>query len=358
MATRVLWYLKEHDGRFPWHPEGRFPVEHKRLIRTVQTIDQRGFYGLLSGTAPADSFITLSSLIGYTERVRFLVPIYPGIRSPRLLAQEALTFDKLSGGRLLLNLVNGQDRQIAEYGFFAPHDRRYEISREFWKLFVDFYEGRGGDYSNTYLDPRPGYDPGQALLKAGPILRDQLYGIPYGATQRTHPPLWGTGASPAGQTHAAEVVDVYLAFLREWDKVNAQTVSAIAVAAQHRRSYEHVGIHGSVIVRRTRSEARAAYYSQFEEIGPDRLAAHLDRQLRRATSGAAGLIDFTAPDEHRARVVDALRAGRLPAIEDLEIEPGLFLGLTEFPQVLDVTGNNFAYYLVGSGKEVATTLNR
>lgn len=350
--TRILWYIKEHDGRYPWHPEGRYEVDHRRLIRIAQTLDERGFYGVLQGTSIGDPTVTLSSLIGFTERLRFLLPIYPGLRSPRLLAQEALAFDKLSGGRLLINVVNGQDKQLGDYGVFIPRDDRYEFSRQYWKLFLEFYEGRGVDYSDTYLDPRPELEP--TSLEAPPVWRDPIYQIPYGPIQQPHPPLWGAGASPAGQDHAGEIVEVYLAFLREFDLVKSQIVDAHAAAARHGRVFQRAGVHGSIVVRRTRRQALDAFYEGFELFGAERFADNVNRRIRQLTQGRDDLTTFAAPDAKRQSWVDALRAGRLPTLEELEIEPGLFPGNVEFAQPFDVFKNNGgAIYFVGSGEEIA-----
>ena len=357
MGTRIFWYIKEHDGRYPWHPDGRYAVDHGRLIRIAQTLDQRGFYGVLQGTGTGDPTVTLSSLIGFTKRLRFLLPVYPGLRSPRLLAAEAQVFDKLSNGRLLINIVNGQDPQLAPYGLFIPHDERYEFSRQYWRLFVEFYEGRGVDYAGTYLDPRPAFEPGS--LEAPPIWRDPIYRIPYESVQRPHPPLYGAGASPAGQDHAGEIVENYLAFLREFDLVKAQIEEAHAAAARHGREFQHVGVHGSVIVRRTRQQALDAFYEGFELLGAERFADLVDRRIKQITQGRFDLTTFAAPDAKRQSWVDALRAGRLPTIEELEIEPGLYAGNVEFAQPFDVfKSNGGAIYFVGSGEDVAAKIRQ
>ena len=44
-----------------------------------------------------------------TERLRFLVAMRPGLQSPTLAARMTATFDRLSNGRLLINVVTGGD---------------------------------------------------------------------------------------------------------------------------------------------------------------------------------------------------------------------------------------------------------
>ncbi len=46
-------------------------------------------------------------LSSVSERLKFLVAFRPGLTSPTLSAQMAATFQNMSGGRLLLNVVTG-----------------------------------------------------------------------------------------------------------------------------------------------------------------------------------------------------------------------------------------------------------
>jgi alkanesulfonate monooxygenase SsuD/methylene tetrahydromethanopterin reductase-like flavin-dependent oxidoreductase (luciferase family) len=41
--------------------------------------------------------------------MRFLIAVYARVTPAKLLAQQALTFDAFTGGRLLMNLINGRD---------------------------------------------------------------------------------------------------------------------------------------------------------------------------------------------------------------------------------------------------------
>ena len=50
-----------------------------------------------------------AALTQVTERFRYLVAFRPGLMSPTLAAHMAATFQRISGGRLLLNIVTGGD---------------------------------------------------------------------------------------------------------------------------------------------------------------------------------------------------------------------------------------------------------
>src|ERR1700720_2649763 len=83
-----------------------------------------------------DAWVTASSLIGETSQMRFLVAVRPGLISPTLAARMAATFDRLSNGRILINVVTGGDPvELAGDGVFQSHDERYEITDDFLTIW-------------------------------------------------------------------------------------------------------------------------------------------------------------------------------------------------------------------------------
>ncbi|MFX7776293.1 LLM class flavin-dependent oxidoreductase, partial [Acinetobacter baumannii] len=79
-----------------------------------------------------------ASLIDATQRLKFLVAVRPGLTAPTLSARMAATFDRLSNGRLLINVVTGGDPVEQESdGIFGSHAERYEVSDEFLKIWRD-----------------------------------------------------------------------------------------------------------------------------------------------------------------------------------------------------------------------------
>ncbi len=113
---KVLWYLNLADGKYPWIENGLYPIDFDRYRRLAETIDRGGFFGALVATWPNDPFISASFVASYTERMRFLVAVYARMTPAKLLAQQALTFDAFTGGRLLMNLINGRDNIMETYG--------------------------------------------------------------------------------------------------------------------------------------------------------------------------------------------------------------------------------------------------
>ena len=67
--------------------------------------------------------------------MKFIVAQHPGITSPLMLAQQAATFDRLSNGHLIINVINGDNRQGPPHGIFLDHDERYALADEYWGVF-------------------------------------------------------------------------------------------------------------------------------------------------------------------------------------------------------------------------------
>jgi len=356
--TKVLWYLSPYDGFTPWVADSRPPGSVESIGALAEHLDGLPFYGALQGTYSQDSFLTIASIAGRTKRLRFLVPFYPLLTAPKLLAEQVLTFDQFTGGRLLLNLVNGIEPKVASYGLPIPRDERYRLSAEYWRLFTEAYEGRDLDYSGTYLDRSTferAFENGFEPLPYRPFRPATAEPIP--PIQTPHVPLWGTGASDAGRDFSGRIVEVYLAHLRESTALAAQFRSAEERAEAHGRSFRGEGVHGSVIVRRNSADALEYFYSQVEATGVEHTRDRLEAGLRAVSQGRTGLSDFTAPDAVRQTIVDRILSGRLPEPSELALEPGVYAGLTPWG-AFDINAEGRAVYFVGTPDEVAASVER
>jgi alkanesulfonate monooxygenase len=107
-----------------------------------------------TGRSCEDPWVIASSLIAVTAKLRFLVAVRPGLMQPGLAARMAASFDRLSGGRLLINLVTGGDTSELEGdGLFLNHAERYEASAEFIKIWRQILQRshEQKNYGNTDL---------------------------------------------------------------------------------------------------------------------------------------------------------------------------------------------------------------
>jgi FMNH2-dependent dimethyl sulfone monooxygenase len=89
--------------------------------------------------APAlDAWSTAAALAAVTDRIELMVAVRPNFHQPALFAKQAANIDRISGGRLALNVVSSWWADEArQYGLeFDQHDDRYARTSE-WLKVVD-----------------------------------------------------------------------------------------------------------------------------------------------------------------------------------------------------------------------------
>ena len=85
-----------------------------------------------------DAWSTAAALAAVTSSIELMVAVRPNFHHPALLAKQAANIDRISGGRLALNVVSSWWKEEAEqYGLaFDQHDDRYARTAE-WLTVVD-----------------------------------------------------------------------------------------------------------------------------------------------------------------------------------------------------------------------------
>jgi alkanesulfonate monooxygenase len=139
-------------SRAPSAPGVR-PASLSYLTQLAQAADSLGYEGVLTPTGAhcEDAWIVTSALLAATRRLKFLVAFRPGLIAPALAAQQAATFQRLSQGRLLLNIVTGgSDAEQRGYGDALNHDERYARAAEFLDVLRSSWSGARFDYHGTH----------------------------------------------------------------------------------------------------------------------------------------------------------------------------------------------------------------
>ncbi|WP_448680472.1 FMNH2-dependent alkanesulfonate monooxygenase [Pseudomonas nicosulfuronedens] len=290
----VFWFLPTHgDGHFLGTSEGARPVSLPYLKQIAQAADSLGYYGVLipTGRSCEDSWVVASALAPLTERLRYLVAIRPGIISPTVSARMAATLDRLSGGRLLINVVTGGDPdENRGDGIHLSHAERYEVTDEFLRIWRRVLQGESVDFAGKHLQ----VENAKAL---------------YPPIQKPYPPLYFGGSSAEAHDLAAEQVDVYLTWGEPPQAVAQKIADVREKAAKQGRSVKF-GIRLHVIVRETAEEAWKA---------ADKLIANIsDETISNAQKS------FARFDSEGQRRMAALHGGRR---DQLEIYPNLWAGV-------------------------------
>ena len=299
MSTpNIFWFIPTHgDSRYLGTSTGARAVTYDYMRQIAVAADTLGYDGVLlpTGRSCEDAWVTASSLIGATRQLKFLVAIRPGLSTPGLAVRMAATFDRLSNGRLLINVVTGGDQaELEGDGLFADHEARYEITDEFLRVWRASLAGEGGDAGYDFVGKH-------IKVKGAKTL--------FPPVQKPYPPLYFGGSSEAAHDLAAEQVDVYLTWGEPPAAVAEKIADIRARAAKQGRTLRF-GIRLHVIVRETNEAAwRAA----------DELITHVDDAVIERAQAA-----FSKMDSVGQRRMAALHGG---SRDKLEVSPNLWAGV-------------------------------
>lgn len=240
---KIFWFIPTHgDSRYLGTSKGARQVDHAYMKQIAVAVDHLGYEGVLipTGRSCEDPWITAASLIDATKNLKFLVALRPGVTTPALAARMAATFDRLSHGRVLLNLVTGGDEQeLKGDGVYEDHSTRYQTAAEYTKIWREILTRSHTGESFTFHGERLHVDDAKLL---------------YPPVQKPYPPLWFGGSSDAAIELAAEQVDTYLTWGEPPAAVKEKVDTMRAKAAARGRQLNY-GIRLHVIVRETTEQA-------------------------------------------------------------------------------------------------------
>ncbi|MFA7606016.1 MAG: FMNH2-dependent alkanesulfonate monooxygenase [Rhodocyclaceae bacterium] len=312
----VFWFLPTHgDGRYLGSAKEARAVDQAYLQQIAQAADNLGYGGVLipTGRFCEDSWIVAASLIPVTQRLKFLVALRPATISPTVAARQAATLDRLSGGRLLVNIVAGGDADdLAGDGIFLGHDERYEHADEFIEVWKRVLGGETVDFDGKHVRVR-----GARQL--------------FPPVQQPHPPLFFGGSSNRAHDTAAKHVELYLSWGEPPDEVARKFADVRKRAAKEGREVRF-GVRLHVIPRETEAEAWAAAERLISELDDDTIAGAQQTLARMDSEG-----------QRRMR---ELHAGRR---DQLEVSPNLWAGV-------GLVRGGAGTALVGDGKIIAERL--
>ncbi|KAF0844891.1 LLM class flavin-dependent oxidoreductase [Nocardia caishijiensis] len=293
---------------------GDRPATLRYLNQLTAAAEDNGFTGVLTPTGAwcEDAWLTTAMLVQTSETLKFLVALRPGLVSPTLAAQMAATFQRHSGGRLLLNVVTGgEPREQQAYGDFLDKEQRYARTGEFLHIVRELWRSTEPiSFTGEHLRVR------DALLSARP--------------DPVPPVFFGGSSGPAGPV-AARYADTYLTWGEPLDAVAKKLDWIRGLAALEDRSVDF-GLRVHVITRDTAAEAWAEADRLLSGIAPgeiERVQASLARS-----------------ESEGQRRMARLHDGRT---DNLEIAPNLWAGV-------GLVRGGAGTALVGSHAEVAERL--
>ncbi|MEU9941155.1 LLM class flavin-dependent oxidoreductase [Streptomyces lavendulae] len=301
MTVRLHWFLPTGgDGRTL---VDRHAYAHNKaaagvrapdieyLAQIAKAAERLGFEAVLTptGTWCEDAWLTTVALAQHTERLKFLVAFRPGVISPTLAAQMAATYQRITRGRLLLNVVTGGDSsEQRRFGDHLDHDRRYERTAEFLSVVRGVWGGRPYDFHGEHYR----IDGGLTALPPDPL-----------------PEIFFGGSSAAAGPVAAEHADVYLTWGEPPQQVK-EKIDWIRSLAEERGRTVRFGIRLHTISRDSAKEAWGA---------ADRLLGDLSDEDIATAQSLLGVSESVG----QQRML-ALHGG---SRDGLEISPNLWAGV-------------------------------
>jgi alkanesulfonate monooxygenase len=317
-ALDVFWFLPTSgDGTYLGTEQGHRPADIGYLRDIAQAADRLGFGGALLPTGPncLDGWMVGSALAPQTRRLKFLLALRPGFLTPGLAARQSAALDRISEGRLLLNIVTGgSPKELAGDGLTLAHDERYQQTDEFLTIWRRLLGDGQVDFTGRHLSAR-----------------DARIGF-FDSVQKPYPPLWFGGSSPAGIAVAAEHVDTYLTWAEPPAQV-AEKLDAVRAAAAARGRSLRFGMRVHLIVRETDAEAWDAANRLISHLSDETIAA-AQKRMREDTDSVGQIRQLDLHNGRRDR---------------LEISPNLWAGV-------GLVRHGVGTALVGSPQTVAHRL--
>ncbi|HEX3617381.1 MAG TPA: LLM class flavin-dependent oxidoreductase [Solirubrobacteraceae bacterium] len=306
MGIKLHWYLPTHgDGRtlllagdssqtdLLTHSRparaGHRPPTLAYLGQVARAAEQSGFDAALTptGTWCDDAWITCAALSQMTERLRFLVAFRPGGIHPTLAAQQVATFQRHSGGRLLLNIVTGgNDVEQRRFGDDLDKDERYARTDEFLTILRGALNGEPFSFRGRHL-----WADGATALAV-----------------EHKPDVYFGGSSDAALRVAARNADVYLTWGEPPPQLEQHLERLRQLADEAERELRY-GVRLHVVSRDTAERAWA-----------DAVALIADADEQAIAEAQTKMTHASATGQQR---MQALHRG---SRDDLEVYPNLWAG--------------------------------
>jgi FMNH2-dependent dimethyl sulfone monooxygenase len=181
-----------------------------------------------------DAWSTAAALAAVTERLELMVAVRPTFHPPALLAKQAANIDRISGGRLSLNVVSSWWAEEArQYGVeFDTHDARYRRTAEWLQVITGLWAKPRFTFAGSH------YRVENAALEPKPL-------------RRPRPTLYAGGESDAAKALIAGACDAYLMHGDPPDRIAAKVTDMRARRESLGLPPMIYGVAGYVVCRAT-----------------------------------------------------------------------------------------------------------
>jgi dimethylsulfone monooxygenase len=240
-----------------------------------------------------EAWTTAAALSAHTTAMELMVAVHPGIITPAMVAKMGASLDRISGGRLSLNVVNGWN--VDEFNLFGngawvtEETDRYTRMDEYIQVIKRLWTEEALDFDGRFYKVKQGH-------------------LPLKPRQKPSPPIYAASRSPSGKETIARFCDHW--FVPDWRDYRRFDDTLVLIkseiAAMRERVQRHgrtlgYGLSAHVISAPTLEEAQALANS-FEHYGS------LARYNRSAMAGLGACLVGT-PDMIIERIDAYAQAG-------------------------------------------------
>jgi alkanesulfonate monooxygenase len=315
--SEFLWYIpntvqSDHRG------DTAVSNNLEALTSHATALERHGWKGALIGTGwgRPDTFTVAAALAARTTTFEPLIAIRPGYWRPAHFASAAATLDDLTGGRVRINIVSGQDNLAAYGDSEGDQAHRYGRTREFMRLARRLWTEENVTHA------------GEHFQVAGSTVSPRLQA----RGDRRHPKLYFGGASEAAERVSATEADIQLFWgePREGVAERIERLKALSRNLDRDLPPLEFGLRITTLVRDTTEEAWADAEAKVAEMAKARGEGWRDHRTWVAV-GQRRLLEL----HERGDVLD----------DNLYTAPGKYGG-----------GGAGTTWLVGSAAEVAASL--
>lgn len=319
--TEFLWYIPNQV--VPGHRGDALVADHNSLdtlTEQAKALEDYGWHGALLGTGwgRPDTFTVATALTARTKTFEPLIAIRPGYWRPANFASAAATLDHLSGGRVRVNIVSGQDNLAAYGDSEGDQAHRYARTKEFMRLIRLLWSEEHVTFAGEHFSVT------DSTVVPHPVVRGE----------RRHPRLYFGGASEAAERVAATEADVQLFWGEPLSGVGERIARLRELSKTLDRDLPPLqfGLRITTVVRDTTEQAWADAEAKVAEMARGQGGQWNDHR-RKVAVGQQRLLDLQSQGD----VLD----------DNLYTAPGKFGG-----------GGAGTTWLVGSAEDVANSLRK
>ena len=236
------WYLPTHGDTTAYGlAEAQIAGSPELCARVVAAAEQAGFEYLLIpvGATCWEAWISGAFMAARSTKIKPLIAARPGYINPVLMAKMISTFDQMSGGRICINLIAGQNEsEVEAEGVRHAKEERYALMEEEVSILKAIwttsgpvhFQGKFHTISGAHVRPKP--------------------------LQKPHPKFYLGGGSRQAWEMSAKHSDVHLFWGDLPEKIAENIIEIRKLARAHDRDSEiGFGMRLQIICREDEKDA-------------------------------------------------------------------------------------------------------